>query len=424
MSRKSSERYAREVSRETNSTWFSIAVFLALACAIFPPAQLNAQNAAGTSIKNPAAPKLEITIPIAPLGYLPPSAMDNATYRALVGLQFLDATHLLFTFQIKPLLHRDAICPTGETQRMVRAVVLDLPSGKVENQADWELYDFNDYVWGLGDGQFLLRSCSQLQLVEASLAPHPFFIAAGTIKEMELSPDRSTIVLEEIGAPQTKSAPSSASASAASSEPSGAVGVRFIHIHPPKILAHSRIPVTASVPIVAQGILEALSAPQNNWAIDLQPFVGAERRIVQLHSFCMPKLIAIANDIFVARACPRANEMEYQAYTLQGSLLWRMPVAVDRLRPQFLTTPEGQRFAIEARHLTHPHAALDALTAADVDGDIIDIYDTRTGISQGTLRTTPVYTAGTNADFSPDGLRIAILRQGAIEIYSLSQLAR
>lgn len=385
-------------------------------------AQLHAQKFFLKAAKrkgNSARPA--VRIPVKSLGYLPPGVIPAFDHQALVGLHFIDETHLLFTFNIEGLLQRDHKCSASDSQRMVRTVVLDIPSGKVEKRADWELYDFNDYLWGLGDGQFLLRRCSQFDLVGASLDPHPLIDGSGTIQGTFLSPDRSVAVVEE-----SDKAPALPQSSAASAEdkPAKMIDVEFIRLHPLEIIARSRIPFPGVIPILAQGVLELLSGPHNRWIVDVQPFQGTARQLVTMQSFCKPALKVISSDIFLAMMCPKAHQMVYRAYNFEGSLLWQMPFTADHFLPRFMVTEDGAHFAIEALHLTHPIAALDPLTREDVDGLVIDVYDTLTGISIGSLRTTPIYTAGENADFSPDGTRLAVLRNGAIEIYTLKELAK
>ncbi len=366
-----------------------------------------------------------VSIPVEQLGYLPPGTLPAFYYHALVGVHFIDETHLLFTFNIKGLLRRDDKCPGSDSQRMVRAVVLDLPSGKVEKQADWELFDFDDYLWGLGNGQFLLRRCSTLELVGATLDPRPLINAAGTIQGILFSPDSSIVVVEESSTETSKeSAPPQILASQTGHRPPPGVDVEFIRLHPLGMIARSHIPLAGGIPVVTQGILEALSGPHNQWTIDIQPIPGSERKIVSMRSFCRPAITPISNEVFVTMMCPKADAMEYQAYNLQGGHMWQMPFVVDRWLPRFILARDGAHFALETLHLKHPHAALDPLTSEDVDAQIIDIYDTPTGIRIGSFRTTPIFTAGQNVDFSPDGTRIAVLHNGAIEIYTLNELAK
>jgi hypothetical protein len=303
---------------------------------------------------------------------------------------------------------------------MVRAVVLDIPSGKVEKQADWELYDFSDYLWSLGNGQFLLRRCSQLEIVGASLDPRPLIDPSGAVEAIGFSPDRSTVVVEEVSrktSSPAKSTPSSAP------PPAGNVDVEFIRLHPLGVVARARLPAPAVVPIVSTGILEALTAPHDRIVIDIQPFHGADRKIATLDSACLHGLTAITNEVIVAGTCSNSGDSMLQAFDLNGSFLWKFPLG-DRLDPRFLLTQNGAHFAIESLHTKHPSAPLDPLNREAIDAEVIDIYDTRTGVRIGGFRTTPAYTAGKNADFSPDGTRMAVLHDGAIEIYTLDELAK
>jgi hypothetical protein len=375
--------------------------------------------------KPPNRPAPVVRIPVERLGYLAPGKLPAFYYHALVGVHFIDENHLLFTFNIKGLLRRDDKCPNSDSQRMVRTVVLDIPSGKVERQVDWELFDFDNYLWGLGNGEFLLRRCSKLDIVGATLDPQPFIQASGEIQALLFSPDRSVMVVEESSTETGKeSAPPQILTSQIGHRPPPGVDVQFIRLHPLAVIARAQIPIAGAIPVVSQGILEALAGPHNQWTIDIQPFPGTQRNIVAIHSFCAPTLTAVSNDVFVATMCPKAHEMEHRAYNFQGGSMWTIPFSTDRWLPRFIVTKNGARFAIETLHLKRSHAALDPLTNEDVDAQVIDIYDTHTGILIGSFRTTPVYTGGENVDFSPDGLRMAVLHDGSIEIYTLNELAK
>ena len=356
---------------------------------------------------------------------MPPEELPQFYDYALVELHFLDANHLLFAFNLPSLLKRDNNCPISDSQRLVRAVVLQLPSGHALKQADWELYDFTNYLWGLGDGQLLLRRCTQLNAVGADLELHPLIEASGAIQEISLSPDVSVAVVE------------AKVASAADAQDSGTIPsilerdtmappirVDFIRMHPLEIIARTRIPLPGAIPITAQGIFEVLDAPHDRWVVNLQEFHGPQRQIATIHSLCTPAIRPITNNLFMAVTCPKADEKVYQGYDLQGLLLWQIPLREDQFIPQLIVIPQGAHFAIESLRLKRPHASLDPLTKDDIDGEDIDIYDTLTGVRTATFQTTPVYTAGRNVDFSPDGTRMAVLHNGAIEIYTLNELAK
>ncbi len=376
-----------------------------------------------------------VPIPIAELGYRPPGELPAFSYYSLVNLQFIDANHLLFVFNTTGLLHRDSDCSKTDSERLMRAVVLEIPSGRVEKQAEWELYDFSEFLWPLPEGRFALRRCSQLEQVDASLIPRPFINLEGTLEEVLFSPDRSVVLVEEKPEPHlpkpqpTKSGsrslvPPSPTPPVAADTPAQMLNLDFIRINPLAVIAHSHAPLPVTIPILPQGFLQTLGAPHDRWMVTLQPFEGVQRQVAVIHSICAPQLTAITNSVFLVSMCPNSNQIGYQAYSIQGTLVWQRMEPPNRYSPRFLLAQNGAHFAIETLHATRPLAALDPLNNESIDAQIIDIYDTMTGTLIASVPVSPIYTGGRNADFSPDGTRLAVLEDGAIEIYDLNTLEK
>lgn len=376
---------------------------------------------------------LPLRIPVTGTGYRPPGELPAFQYYSLVSLHFTDATHLLFTFNITGLIQRDDQCAGDDDERMVRAVVLELPSGHVTNQKEWKLYDFSDFLWPLGGGQFLLRRCSQLNRVGATLIPTPWISLGGALEYLGLSPDHSVLLIEE--KPLQKSTDKAGNTAASNpllsqqansilgSHPEPELNVEFIRVHPLAVIARSHIPRAADIPIVSQGFLEMLPALHDHWAVTLQTFQGPKRDLVAIHSLCTPSLTPVSNEIFIAGVCPKSDQRAFQAYDFQGSMLWQMPSSPDRILPRFIRTRDGAHFALETLHASHPRAPLDPLSSQDVDAEIVDVFDTRTGRSIASFRVAPIYTGGRNVAFSPDDSKLAVLNGGAIEVYKLDALA-
>lgn len=365
-----------------------------------------------------------VVIPIGPLGYLPPGEFPSFHYHAAVSLHFIDATHLLFAFSYPGLLRRDDNCSFSDSQRMVRAVVLDIPSGRIEKQTNWQLYDFSDFLWGIGQGEFLLRRCTRIDTVGVDLVPRPLISAAGPIEGVTFSPDRSIAVIETKLPSTRKSSLPEFQEEDRKSLSGHNIDVSFVRLRPLRVIAHTRLPIPADLPVLSRGVLETLTAPGNRWIMNLHGFSGKERQIGVVQSYCMPALKALSENVFVAEICPTKKKRLFQAFDLSGKSLWTIPLNPNRHNVRFLLTENGKRFAIETLHATQPLAALDPLNKSDIDVEIVEIYDTQTGIEIGRFATTPIYTAGQNASFSPDGLKMAVIHHGAIEIYSLNQLAK
>ncbi|HET9099598.1 MAG TPA: hypothetical protein VFN62_04345, partial [Acidobacteriaceae bacterium] len=384
---------------------------------------IRAQTAPAPANSNQVHPQM--SIPVFPLGYLTPGDLPALYYYAMVELHFIDADHLAFAFNTPGLLKRDDNCPGSDVQRMVHAVVFQLPSGRVIKQADWELYDFMDFLWGMADGKLLLRRCNRLESIGPDLDPQVLIQGIGTVEDVSFSPDHSMVVVQEKVKADAEDKLSGALPSVLAQETETQhTNVSFIELNPVHMIGRAEISSPSVIPIISNGLFEVLTAPNDQWVVNLQVFRGAEREIATIHSLCPPVIQALSNTMFMATTCPKGDRRSFQGYNLQGSLLWQISLAPDQYDPQLILIPSGVHFAIESLRLTHPHAALDPLTKEDVLGEDIDIYDTLSGARSATFETSPAYTGGRNVDFSPDGTRMAVLHHGAIEVYSLSDLAK
>jgi hypothetical protein len=378
-----------------------------------------------TAAANNQAIRPEVRIPVTPLGYLPPGNLPAFYYFAMVELHFIDADHLMFAFNVPRLMKRNDNCPGSNVQRIVHAVVFQLPSGKAIRQADWELYDYMDFLWQLGPGKLLLRRCNQMESIGADLDPQVLIRGTGSVEDVSFSPDRSILVLQERVAPDEEDKRSGDLPSVLAQETQTEhTNVSFIGLNPLHIIGRAEIPSPSIIPVIANGLLEVLTAPNDQWVVKMRAFHGAERPIANIHSLCPPLVQALSNTIFMMTACPKSDQKLIEGYNLQGSQLWSISLQPNQDDTRLITTSTGTHFAIESLRLKHPRAALDPLTKEDIDGEDIDIYDALSGVRIATFQTSPAYTGGQNVDFSPDGARMAVLHDGAIEIYSLNDLVK
>ena len=102
----------------------------------------------------PADPKPFVVIDIASTGYPLLSRTERLAGDANVTLDFVDDNHVLLTFNPKKLFQRHPDCPPSHDDRLIRAVILEVPSGKVVQTADWYLHDHRRYLWPMGSGNF------------------------------------------------------------------------------------------------------------------------------------------------------------------------------------------------------------------------------------------------------------------------------
>jgi hypothetical protein len=388
-----------------------------LICAIFLASAPTARAAQGDK----KADQPELRIPLQSLGYLPPGTMPSLNGFAAASLHFIDANRLLLAFRIPALLRRGDECTTLNSQREVRAVVLGLPSGKLEKSANWTLYDFGDFLWGLGNGRFLMRRCNRFYLTDASLVLKPFIDVSGSILGFGLSPDHSmAVVQQEEADDQTESRrnPNSPQPQARR------VGVEFIRLSPLAVVARATIPAPGEIPILHDGILAAVAAPHDRWAVRFTPYKGEEHEIVAVRSRCMPRLTPLNDSVFSVEICGQGGESEFDGYDRQGALLWKISSGPTLMVPRFLIASAGNRFAIETLDMDELGMSSESRKGNGIGAETIRVFDTLRGKLLRKLVVWPIYTAGQNAAFSPDGNRLAVVRDGAIEIYGVGNLKK
>ena len=120
-----------------------------------------------------------------------------------VSLNFVDADHILLTFNPKKLFQRLPTCSPDHQDRLVHAALLEVPSGKVVKEADWYLHDRRRYLWPLSPGAFLLRRLNDLYIVDSSLHEKLLLSSPKDLLWVTVTPDGGQIIVETVKASDT-----------------------------------------------------------------------------------------------------------------------------------------------------------------------------------------------------------------------------
>ena len=126
----------------------------------------------------------------------------------MLTVNFVDAKHLLVTFEVHRLMKREAGAPSDDQDRTVKACLVEVASGKVLASTEWRLHDRSQYLWSLGDGNFLLRIRDHLSLI-APMAAAPtdafletqFLSSDRRIVAVLVSADHDLLTVESVNDP-------------------------------------------------------------------------------------------------------------------------------------------------------------------------------------------------------------------------------
>jgi len=394
------------------------------------------------SHKKSAAPEQEhvratlppaITIPVEPLGFSAPAPFYLGTRNSLVSLDFLDDDHLLLTFRIPGLIHRDHHdAAENASERKVRALVLHLPDGAVQAEAVWTLHDRRRYIWLLDHGQFLLRDREELKIGDASLQLKSFLRFPGPVLWVEMDPSRQYVVTGSAEPPTSAStssagdasSPTTASATLVSDNPKPGgedpnLILRILSRSSGKVVLVSHVKSAIHLPLNEDGFLEALRGNGKAWTINLAHFEGGNTPLGTVDSFCSPSLDFVSPREFLATTCQSDGDPHVVAMTTSGRRLWENGGGGSLVWPVLAASADGLRLARETLQVSHGVNAFAPLGTEDIKGQDVQVFDAATGKVVLRAQASPIFDVGGNVALSASGRRAAILMADGLQIFDL-----
>jgi len=363
---------------------------------------------------------------VEPLGYRPPGPLYMLSARAFSSLDFMDAHHLLFTFHQARLLHREENPGKLENDQIIRAVVLEIPGGKVVESTEWRMHDKIRYLWSLGDGKFLVRQRNSYALTDVSLKLRPYIEVSTPVFQTEVSPDGSVIVIQhefEKHTPEQHKRLDDQAAQFGDPPPVEDTQITLMNASTREVLAavHTELPI--HVPVTTNGYVAVTRGKgEDQFTIRFIPLVGKETVLGKVASTCTPHENFLNQKALVIESCgPKSTDVFLDAWTTEGKKLWNGTRDGRLVWPSFVYSQTGDRFAESLLRITHPIDLADSLIDEDVREQLVQVFDTTTGALLMTTNASPILTGGQNFALSADGQRLAVLREGAIQIFEVPQ---
>jgi hypothetical protein len=372
------------------------------------------------------------SIPLEPLGFSSPGAIYLGERVSFASLDFIDEDHLLFTFRVPGLLHRDTQANEQSDERQIRAVVLALPKGAVEADAQWTLHDRIRYLWMLKNGHFLLRDRNNLLEGDAALKLRPQLDFPGFLLSINLDPAQHLLVtnsrepvMKPAKAGQVPS-PSSASAAITSDDESEGTDnstpdlvVRVLNRDSGDVLLVSRVRAEVHLPINSQGYVENLRGQAAEWVLDLGYFTGGTKMLGSVESACVPRDDFLSETEILAAGCASGGEIKLVAISTAGQTLWETQAPSTMIWPQMAVSANGLRLAWETIDTDHAISAFAPIGSDDIKEQSVTVFDAANGDIAMVSPVSPILDAGGNVALSPSGQRVALVNNGAIQVFEL-----
>jgi VWFA-related protein len=371
-------------------------------------------------------------VDLSAMGFHEPSHMDRiAEYQPSVSLDFVDADHVLLTFNRKPLIKRLPECTPDHQDRLMHAAILEIPSGRVVTETDWFLHDRRRYLWSLSPGKVLLRRWNSLYVVDSNLHETLLLKSPNDLLWVSVTPGGGQIIVET---ENEKKAADSAPRSPSKSEPKYVV--QFLDA---KTLAVQRTLLfnnftnltgtsTGYADVIRKGDI---------WLLQFGPAVNKRRNLARVRSQTVPAVLyPTENTLLVGRCASSGCNYGVTAFTLTGRRLWRQHWPGLRSYPEVARSEDDSRFSVSTLRVGPAPASPSNTENSDDDPfqtqfsqhDVlrqeIQVFETASGNSVLSVSISPAVVTGQNVSLSPDGRRLALLRGSALELFDLPSVSQ
>jgi len=375
----------------------------------------------------------EVHLPLEDLGFPGISSTFLSVGASLLTVHFVDSEHLLVTFSLRGLVPRLEGDPPDHDDRMVAGLLVELPSGKVLARTEWHLHDHGRYLWNLGGGRFLLREGNVLWTLAplANLqsgqpfARTSFLHRHGSVEALIVSPDSKLITVE------TRPLSSGQSSDLGDRPLASPVTLDFYRISGAGTESSPVVGTPAgsvraaseiSLPMNADGYLHSVDTQNNGkWSVAFEPVNGKTIKLAPIDSSCTPALNLMSPTQFLAMSCRGSTgRITMMAFDFNQHEMWEEPLGFVG-QPAFSLAPAVGRFAVSR---VNSSSSTDILPS-DQDTPMsqeVRVYQTQTGDLLLKLGCSPVIRTSENFDLSADGMRVVVVRNGAIEVYRLPEL--
>ncbi len=184
------------------------------------------------------------------------------------------------------------------------------------------------------------------------------------------------------------------------------------------LVSRSRVP-GVHLAINSDGYLESVRGSTEQWQVNLNYFAGGKTLLGRLNSSCSPRFDFISQREFLATVCDRNGGEKLAGLAVDGRKLWEDMVGAQAIWPLLAMAPDGLRLAREALAVSHPVNAFSPIDADDIKGQFVQVVDAADGKIALEAPASPPLDAGGNVAIAPSGKRVAVIHNGAIEVYDL-----
>ena len=380
------------------------------------PGQCSAALSTGNAID---VGKAAASISIGQLGYIPRPNRNMASFDHDEALAYLGPGELLVAFKPHILATRHELGSSGPTRRLIRAALVDTRTSRVTHTVDWELPDFQEFLWPLGEGRVLVHVGSELRVYGRELKIENRKPLDGPLAFVRLSPNRNFMAVGIVHERHPRQLHEQLREESGA-EPEEDISVEVLN-RKFETVAQSTISSTLMPPtLLDEGQAVLLAQPDRHYRIALLAWNGKASTIARFTSGCTPQMSSIAPDLIFLVSCDKqANFRDYRLLHSDGQPMIMGRSALNDIGYAVDSSANQQSFvvkSVESSSAVHPDASF---SADDLVSEKLAVYRTTDGKRLLRVRVGFPSSSSSGYALSPDGSELSVLNREQISVYSV-----
>ena len=362
-------------------------------------------------------------IDLSAVGFRGLSVSARLAAQSNMSLDFVDDDHVLLTFNPKKIFTRLPSCPPTHDDRMIHAVILTVPDGRVSKEADWYLHDHERYFWTLGGGRFLLRRLNSLYEVDSELHEKLILTSPRPLIWLGVTADGKQIITES-------KVDESDKAKARGKDAKAKVQLEFLDLETHAVQRTIKSEGKVQLDALSTGFADVIHNRSGKvWMVRFGPTGSSRENITRVRSRCIPDVMfSSGNTILVGRCAMSSPDYSVSAFTVTGHFLWRQHWNEHRYTPRLKRSDDGSRVAISSVARVILETPSDSETAAQQTDEglkqHVQVLDTASGTGVISLEVAPAVLTAQNVSLSPAGRRLALVQGATLTVYDLPTMSQ
>ncbi len=340
--------------------------------------------------------------------------MDGFDYDA--ALAYLGPKQILFTFNPHLLVRRTG-AEASPQMRTVRAVLIDLPTMKVQKSVDWRVLDAKQYLWPIANEKVLVHVGRELRMYGPGLKVDQRVSLNGPLAFVQISPSGKYFAVGVVQERHSRVVHDQL-VEAEGREPEEDVEVKVFSEEFQVLATVTRTSRDAPPVLSDEGEIRIPTIGKNRWRVVESTWDGQRRVLAQVTSTCKPVATTLQPDLLFLVGCDRQSDGKwYRMLRSDGKPVLKGWSPSEELE-QTANGANGA-FAVGITKAAKPIGADSDFRSTDLETENIVVYRVENGRREFAVSVaSPVPTLQTFA-LSPNGSQLAVLKGDQIAFYTV-----